>query len=323
MTVLSPSPGAAWCASRRAPTLGILGVAAVGALLFDMLLLSQGLIVSMRDLLDRTGYDVRVTTTRNCRGRRRALERRGGRRRAAIRQLPCDGPTRRLGRPAAPMRTIERAGRRDRVTGDVPRSCTGTGAPTVDGASRAATCQARRRVVVNDTSPTRSARRARRRRSPSAPRAESSCDALPPVRLRVAGVAAFPFELTAEQRSAGSIEHARLRSCGGDGRRPGRPDPRGVGRRSRRRGRAIQRAAAGPRAATNATDARPAPAGRLHLLPSDLDGADDGHRVVCAAAHHRAADGVGQPAARRNRRACARSASRAGASSPTCSANRR
>jgi ABC-type lipoprotein release transport system permease subunit len=40
--------------------LGILGVAAVGALLFDMLLLSQGLIVSMRDLLDRSGFDVRI-----------------------------------------------------------------------------------------------------------------------------------------------------------------------------------------------------------------------------------------------------------------------
>jgi len=43
--------------------LGVLGVTAVGALLFDMLLLSQGLIVSMGDLLERTGYDVRVTTT--------------------------------------------------------------------------------------------------------------------------------------------------------------------------------------------------------------------------------------------------------------------
>ena len=43
--------------------LGILGVTAVGALLFDMLLLSQGLIVSMADLLERTGFDVRVTTT--------------------------------------------------------------------------------------------------------------------------------------------------------------------------------------------------------------------------------------------------------------------
>jgi putative ABC transport system permease protein len=46
---------------RARTALGVLGVAAVGALLFDMLLLSQGLLVSMRDLLDRTGWDVRVT----------------------------------------------------------------------------------------------------------------------------------------------------------------------------------------------------------------------------------------------------------------------
>ncbi len=41
--------------------LGILGIAAVGALLFDMLLLSRGLVVSFRDLLDRDGFDIRVT----------------------------------------------------------------------------------------------------------------------------------------------------------------------------------------------------------------------------------------------------------------------
>lgn len=55
--------GFAWRSLIRQPAraaLGILGVAAVGALLFDMLLLSQGLVVSMRDLLERTGYDVRV-----------------------------------------------------------------------------------------------------------------------------------------------------------------------------------------------------------------------------------------------------------------------
>lgn len=45
--------------------LGILGIAAVGALLFDMLLLSNGLVVSLRDLLDRAGFDVRVTATEN------------------------------------------------------------------------------------------------------------------------------------------------------------------------------------------------------------------------------------------------------------------
>lgn len=43
--------------------LGILGIAAVGALLFDMLLLSRGLVVSFRDLLDSVGFDVRVMST--------------------------------------------------------------------------------------------------------------------------------------------------------------------------------------------------------------------------------------------------------------------
>jgi putative ABC transport system permease protein len=43
--------------------LGVIGVAVVGALLFDMLMLSRGLIVSFRDLLESTGFDVRVTAT--------------------------------------------------------------------------------------------------------------------------------------------------------------------------------------------------------------------------------------------------------------------
>ena len=58
--------GFAWRSLVRQParaSLGVLGVAAVGALLFDMLLLSQGLVLSMRDLFERTGFDVRVTAT--------------------------------------------------------------------------------------------------------------------------------------------------------------------------------------------------------------------------------------------------------------------
>ena len=53
----------AWRSLVRQPAraaLGVLGVAAVGALLLDMLLLSEGLVASMRDLLERSGYDVRV-----------------------------------------------------------------------------------------------------------------------------------------------------------------------------------------------------------------------------------------------------------------------
>ena len=49
--------------------LAVLGVAAIGALLFDMLMLSQGLVTSMRDLLDRTGWDVRVTASVDTPGR--------------------------------------------------------------------------------------------------------------------------------------------------------------------------------------------------------------------------------------------------------------
>lgn len=56
----------AWRSLSRQPAravLGLVGVAVVGALLFDMLLLSRGLIVSFRDLLESTGFDVRVTAT--------------------------------------------------------------------------------------------------------------------------------------------------------------------------------------------------------------------------------------------------------------------
>lgn len=56
----------AWRSLTRAPlraALGITGIAAVGALLFDMLLLSNGLLVSFRELLDDTHFDVRVTAT--------------------------------------------------------------------------------------------------------------------------------------------------------------------------------------------------------------------------------------------------------------------
>jgi putative ABC transport system permease protein len=55
-----------WLTIIRQPArtaLAVLGVAAVGALLFDMLLLSRGLVLSFRDLLDRAGFDIRVLAT--------------------------------------------------------------------------------------------------------------------------------------------------------------------------------------------------------------------------------------------------------------------
>ena len=59
-------PAFAWRTLRRQPAraaLGVVGIAAVGALLFDMLMLSRGLVLSMQEALDRGGFDVRVTAT--------------------------------------------------------------------------------------------------------------------------------------------------------------------------------------------------------------------------------------------------------------------
>jgi putative ABC transport system permease protein len=56
----------AWRTVTRKPAraaLAVLGVTVIGALLFDMLLLSHGLLLSFRDLLDRAGYDVRVVAS--------------------------------------------------------------------------------------------------------------------------------------------------------------------------------------------------------------------------------------------------------------------
>jgi putative ABC transport system permease protein len=63
MRLLKRSLGFAARSLRRQParaSVGILGIAAVGALLLDMLLLSRGLVVSFQDLLNSIGFDVRV-----------------------------------------------------------------------------------------------------------------------------------------------------------------------------------------------------------------------------------------------------------------------
>ena len=53
----------AWRTIRQHPIRGVLatiGVAFIGALLFDMLMLSHGLVDSFAALLDDAGYDIRV-----------------------------------------------------------------------------------------------------------------------------------------------------------------------------------------------------------------------------------------------------------------------
>ena len=62
----------AWRSLVRQPArtcLGVIGVAAVGALLFDMLLLSDGLMISTRNMLESMDFDIRVTSSEQLPGR--------------------------------------------------------------------------------------------------------------------------------------------------------------------------------------------------------------------------------------------------------------
>ena len=83
----------AWLAWRttqryRARTmLALAGVSVIGALLFDMLLLSRGLVSSFADLLDRSGYDVRVLNSQGMSVSRAPIPR-ASELRTAIERLP-------------------------------------------------------------------------------------------------------------------------------------------------------------------------------------------------------------------------------------------
>ena len=202
--------GFAWRSLIRQPAraaLGIIGVAAVGALLFDMLLLSEGLITSMRDLLDRTGYDVRVTTTAD-------LPRTSPRLTSAagavgqIAQLPEV-------RAAIAIRfadvTLDRGD-------EEPLSGTFQG---VLGSSRPWTVLrgtdiTEDEVVVNETLAAAMDVGPGSRITLSAS-CDSDTDVLPTAQFRIAGIVSFPFELTSERTIGGRLE-ALDTACGGNSR---------------------------------------------------------------------------------------------------------
>jgi putative ABC transport system permease protein len=201
--------GFAWRSLARQParaTLGILGVAAVGALLFDMLLLSQGLVISMRDLLDRSGFDIRVTATDS---------------------LPTGGPViadaAEAARAIAALPSVSAALTIRFAKGLLERP----GAPAVHsslqgvGTSRThpwtilrgSDLRGGRELLINDNAARMLAV------SPGASvTVRASCsegsEALPPVEFRIAGVAAFPFD-TPDGATAATTAAALDEACGG------------------------------------------------------------------------------------------------------------
>ena len=207
----------AWRSLVRQPAraaLGVLGVAAVGALLFDMLLLSDGLVTSMREMLERTGFDLRVTATGELP--------RGGRRianasavTAAFAELPevaralairfADGVIVRPETNGAPEEETSpnRVGL-EAVGGSGPQPWTvlrGRDATALNEVVINQALAADLGVQIGDRLPVRA-------------RCRSRSEILPPALVQVVGVAEFP--LTLDQHVMGSSMATLDAACGGN-----------------------------------------------------------------------------------------------------------
>ena len=198
----------AWRSLVRQParsSLGILGVAAVGALLFDMLLLSQGLLISMADLFDRAGFDLRVTATD---------------------ALPGQGP--RMANAVATAASINRLpGVRAAIAirfADATLDTGGTGVRasfqgvTHDSITPWSVLQGRdlqspRDLLINDYVAQKLALAPGARVQVHA-ECVSGPESLPPVSFVVAGVADFPFDTPDAATVAATLEGLN-ESCGG------------------------------------------------------------------------------------------------------------
>jgi putative ABC transport system permease protein len=209
----------AWLTSVRQPArtaLGVLGVVAIGALLFDMLLLSRGLVLSFRDLLDRAGFDVRVmaTDTRPFAGPLIEHADAVARRIAALPEVEAVLQVR--------VRQVEIAepGPNARDDRD-PIEFVGTDPAgramwtILEGNDLPSAASPDARLVVN-----RNLARRLGLAVGSALRLRGACaadsDAPPPVTFTIAGIAEFPFDDATAATVAGRLEALR-RLCGADG----------------------------------------------------------------------------------------------------------
>ena len=274
---LGHSRGGRWRREPARAVLAVAGVTVIGALLFDMLLLSRGLLVSFRDLLDTAGYDVRVVGRRQ----RSLVHRRADRRRdgARRRDRPAAGSARRgdrpnaIGRsrswPAAIRRRERRAGRRCRRAPSGRRGDHRQGV-NLGATGRRRTPADRGQLVVSRRWPGPGASAPG---SPAALRAPGSRPALPAVRSRVVGIGGFPFE------AADELHRWRRRWTGSSGARRDAGRRRGRSRAGRVAagdraggGRRGDRAAAGRMCAPSRTSRWSSSSTRtaFALLPPDL-----------------------------------------------------
>ncbi len=216
----------AWRSLVRQPgrtVLGVLGVAAVGALLFDMLLLSRGLVVSLADQLDRVGFDVRVTAGDGLQvGGLRIQEAT-----ALVDTVAAIPEVETVTAIRVDEGWAQWPGRRVRVTvvGSTPGRHTGW--RIVEGADLHAASGPLPAVVVSRSvfpDPTRAGVGARSRAIVTPGIGDTialrgDCldgrSALPPVEFEIVGIADFPFDTQAGRMAA--VAPARLAEICGDG----------------------------------------------------------------------------------------------------------
>ena len=187
---------------RGRSALGILGIAAAGALMFDMLLLSRGLLVSVRELLDAFGFDVRVLASEGMPQARLPIDRAFETARA-LSALPEVAS-------AVPFRIGEAEIAADsEQTEEVALFAVGTTTQRiwtiVDGSGLFDEEDDALSVVVNQ----RLANRMKTGPGGSIElrgRCSAAPSILPPVTVRIAGVASFPFESGAQLTMASRFE---------------------------------------------------------------------------------------------------------------------
>jgi putative ABC transport system permease protein len=207
----------AWRSLVRQPAraaLGILGVAAVGALLFDMLLLSRGLIVSMQDLLDRGGWDVRVSAGDLPGSGRRvpnALEAAD-----AISRLPSVQAALVIRSASAEIDRVSGRPLRASFQGVATRSTHPSGARLRAPWTilRGRDADGPDEVVIDERIASESQLEPGREITIRAT-CVADLEALPATRLTVVGVAEFPFQTTNEFTTGGTLDALKA-ACGGN-----------------------------------------------------------------------------------------------------------
>jgi putative ABC transport system permease protein len=198
----------AWRTTKRyraRAALAITGVAIIGALNFDMILLSRGLLASFADMLNSAGFDVRVVGSRGLPMTRMPVERAAGLAAALVRQPGIDEVVLIRLRPASvataahPPQEVTLIGTTRSSRRGAWTLVRGTDLPDGDDhSSPPPLIVARRLAALLDLAPGSALKL--RVRIPGAP------SALPSVTSRVAGIADFSFESVGDHSVATTME---------------------------------------------------------------------------------------------------------------------